>query len=790
MADVTYNFSAAGEDAVLNAFRSIDRAAEASARKVQRASAQTAATQRRSARQGQTAQERAARQAAQAQAAAARKAAQAAKATERAQRAAQLRAARHQLRLLEQEKKAREKAAKAVEKAQRQSRIKAARHQLRLLEREKRVRERAARQEARIRSRAARRALRDQQRAASRASQAQAGRRQAIRRGLGRAAGAGLRAVGAVGAATAGVVGLAAREGIALQDRATRLAIKGSKLGAQVDPKRLRQEAQTVAANVRGAKAADVITAQERFVGKTGELGLARKFAEVFAEISVAADTEMGAVGSAAADMYEKFDIKTVEDMSAALAMLAVQGKRGAFEMEDAASQFPKMAAAAARFGLKGVEGLATLGGLSQIARRATPSGEEAATSVENLFKQLVAKSDVIGKLGVEVFKDKGQTQTRDVRDIIVETIGKAEGNLPALQKIFDVRGIRAVSPLISLFNQTRGKELAKFGGKATAKQEADATATAMARLRKEIDDAINVSNARKEIERDLAVAQTATSATLTAAWESVVAAVSDEFTPALTDVVQQLATFVSETDFSGVITGFTAVAEAAGLAAEGLQALGLIKKKEKSPEQVIREAEREVRKTTREEQAFVRQHGGSAAAFRSAETREEFLKLHTKRIEAQEKLEKAQEIRFTGPTSGIEQGLLGTEDFVAQMQATGVSEAQARRLAQGIAGSPNQQAQLLQNVSATQGFLNTALTAVDPTGITGLTFGAGPTEEQRRLTEQFAISQVATQQEQAAPVDTDQANAALQSLSDALGTATAAAKGFGAQSTALQEVL
>lgn len=722
MPAVVYTFSAAGESAVLGAFRSISEEARRNATEVRQSTGRQRTAQDETARkvrsQGRTQQQE-----------------------QRAQLQAQRRANQEQLR--EQQRAAR--AQQRVQARAERERVAAQRRTNRETNREI-FRENARQVRA--------------QRAADRAAQRQRGRRAEAITGF------GTRAIAAIGAGTIGIVGLAARQGIQLQDRATRLAIKGSSATNRIDPTALRKEAQDVARNVRGAKAEGVVAAQEQFVGKTGRLDLARQFGETFAKISVATGTEMADIGSAAADMMEKFDIKSVDDMANALSLLSIQGKRGAFELTDAASQFPKMAAAAQRFGLKGVEGLATLGGLSQIARRATPSGEEAATSVENLFKALVMESDKLQqKYGVKVFEDKGKTRSRDVRDIIVETISQAKGNQKALQDIFDVRGIRAVSPLISLFNETR--QAAIKGG---ATEEA-ATAAAVARLRKEIDDAANVQNARTEIEKDLATAQQQASANITAAWESFVAQIS-EATPELTQQLIKAASFIAETDFSAVVTGFRAVAEAAGLLAEGLYATGIIKRKAKTPGELMKEGEKELAALAPQRAELTRRARLAAGdpATNKAALAKEFQELSTKEEAARGKVQKATEAIWQEP-SKVQRNVTEAQ-FVQQL---GMPEFMAK----GIAGIIKEQPAAAGLFTAATNFdpaanLLTYMMGGEPQGITS-TFAPKQTE----LITQFAETQAAQQAGVPPTINTDQANAQLQALSDALGTAVAAARGF-----------
>ena len=339
------------------------------------------------------------------------------------------------------------------------------------------------------------------------------------------------------GASLLGVVGQAAREGVQLQDISTRLSVNARGAGEKgVDPTVLRREFEAAALANPGVKATDVAAGAAGFVAKTGELGVARRFSSTFATVASASGASVEDISNAAADLFQKFDITSIEDMRSALAALTFQGKAGAFEIKDAAAQFAKMSAAASRFGVtKGAEGVKILGGLTQIARSATGSPEQAATAVEATFRQLVSKSKEIQGMGVHVFEKGSKSKTRDVRDVLTETIAKSKGSLPKLQEIFGDEGIRGISPLISAFNEAKGKATGT---------EAEKTAAGMAAVRAAFAKAIDAPGDWAEIVKDAAQAQGSASAQLDAAWESIKAAVSHEAVPALQKIgpaVQQI---------------------------------------------------------------------------------------------------------------------------------------------------------------------------------------------------------------------------------------------------------
>ncbi len=398
---------------------------------------------------------------------------------------------------------------------------------------------------------------------------------------LGGAAMAGLGVV-------AGVSGMALRQSLALDEKSRRIAIQGSSGADRQNPDALRRHFENVAISTPGATAMGVAQGTEAFMAKTGDLDAAKRFSRTWAEVSVATSASIEDIASASADLMQKLDIKKTEDMAKALAILGEQGKRGAFELKDAAKEYPKIAAAAQRFGIgKGVGALATLGGLTQLARSSTGSAEEAGTSVERMFSQLSMKA---GKLqagyGIDVYKG-------DIKDRLVDIVGKVGGNDMAkkragLQDIFGERGIRAISPLIDAF-----AEALKHGKNAT---EA---------MHDTIEKATAADDAEANMMRDLADAQQSASARLTAAWESVKAQLGERVTPQLVDLATRFADFISQTDFGFLATALSNVAEAASNAADFLKSIHLLSDRPKSTDEKIADAEKTARMHAPERQAL-----------------------------------------------------------------------------------------------------------------------------------------------------------------------------------------
>ncbi len=395
-----------------------------------------------------------------------------------------------------------------------------------------------------------------------------------------------------VGGAAIAATALATNESLKLDDASRRLAIQGSTGTHREDPTALRHHFEQTAIDVRGARAADVAAGASRFVGKTGDLQAAKEFSRTMAEVSVASGAAAEDIGDAMADIFQKFDVKTAKEMSDAMAMLYVQGKRGAFELKDAASQFPRLAAAAQRFGLgKGAKSLATLGGLTQIARSATGSPEEAATALEGVFRDLTSKDAKLNALGVKTYEGTGKDKhVRDIREILIDTVAKVGGNDPQqkaiqLGKIFDARGMRAMAPLISTFNDA-------------VKQGKDGVRA----LRDKLNEAIDATGAETELKQDLATAQESASAQLTAAWEAVKVAVGENLTPTVAQLAKELA-FVVQRSGPQLASAFNTAAHAA---LDFARFIGLVDREASPEEQAAEKGVQDLTELKKEQKALL----------------------------------------------------------------------------------------------------------------------------------------------------------------------------------------
>ena len=461
----------------------------------------------------------------------------------------------------------RESTSRAAKSPQQDAHVKARdkheREQTRIKEREEkkrqRIEEQSAKRSARLAERAeehkrklaiatTQRALRDSQAAERKQRQAMFARRQHMSRMSAAVVGSvvGSLAMGGLGMAAKGANALVDLGGSAVRQRldTKQLAIELSKSGRgagqeAVSADLLLRDAERTAGKVTGTKAADVLQAQQKYVAMTGNLGEARGYGDMFAQMARASGSKESDIAATAATLQQKFGIKSEDEMKSALANLMLQGKAGAFEMSDASSYLQEMGAAGARFGLgEGAGGVKKLGALSQLARSSTGSGAEASTAVQAMLTDITEKSGLIKKVGkTDVFTDKTHTKTRAIEDIMADIMKGTGGDKAKLGSIFGERGMRGASSLIEAFN--KGAEAAGKGA-----SEAEKLAAGEKAMRKLFDDTVSAGGDWGEVLKDASAQSQSALDRLGSGWESFTAKMGTALDPAvnaLADAAPQL---------------------------------------------------------------------------------------------------------------------------------------------------------------------------------------------------------------------------------------------------------
>ena len=281
---------------------------------------------------------------------------------------------------------------------------------------------------------------------------------------LGRTAGATGRMLDKAGnrytALLTGAVGVGAgKMVISLERRFTRLGIQANK---SADEMNLLKKEIYDAANAPDIRVnPDQITsAIEEIVEKTGDLEFARKNIRNIGAAIQATGAQGVSIGGIMAE-FQKMGITQEQQVLKAIDLLNVQGKAGAFTLQNLASLGPRVITAYTSMGRGGVGAIKEMGAALQMIRMGTGSSEQAATAFEALLRTLGDKKKVamLQKGGIKVFDPeelkKGKEVLRPINELMVEIIKTTGGKKTVLSKVFDAEAVRAFNAASSEFQRT-----------------------------------------------------------------------------------------------------------------------------------------------------------------------------------------------------------------------------------------------------------------------------------------------------------------------------------------------
>ncbi len=201
----------------------------------------------------------------------------------------------------------------------------------------------------------------------------------------------------------------------------------------------------------------ELLSSVEKIVSKTGNLKFAEDNLKNLAYTISATGAAGNDVGAMAADLFEKFNITDANTMISTLGMLVNQGKAGAFELRDLATQGERATSAYGQLGRTGVEAAAEMGAMLQMARKSTGSPEQAATSLEAYIRNLNAteKRAKLQKAGIRLMDPEDPKRMRSAIDIAKDIIKLTKGNVEKIGSVIDAEGIKALNAMIIEYKQT-----------------------------------------------------------------------------------------------------------------------------------------------------------------------------------------------------------------------------------------------------------------------------------------------------------------------------------------------
>lgn len=254
---------------------------------------------------------------------------------------------------------------------------------------------------------------------------------------------------------------------VELQRSAIALSNQGYQPGA-AGPNGQRVGAGTLVGEARGIAdqygldPARIMAAHEAFVSLTGDLDSSRKGMADMARLSAATGASLEDVASAQANVSMQF--KDAPDKAAKVAAvmraIAGQGKLGAVEIKQLASQMAGLASQASMFGGDVGGNMTKLGALAQISRAygGSKSATQAVTSVERFVGTFStpARLKAFKAAGIDVYDKSGKV--RDPFELIKESLVATGGDATKMGKLFSsVMAQRATRGLTNAYNTAGG---------------------------------------------------------------------------------------------------------------------------------------------------------------------------------------------------------------------------------------------------------------------------------------------------------------------------------------------
>lgn len=256
------------------------------------------------------------------------------------------------------------------------------------------------------------------------------------------------------GVGSIGALAMAARKVYGFQDSLVRLQISAGKSKDQI------KDLEKAFFDIGKSTAVDpdeILKGAQAFTALTGDLNTYAAGMEDLAKVSTATGTSMDDLAKVAAGLRTNLGIQGGE-FGKAFDILAAQGKAGAVELNELATQLAGLTPRFATFGKTGTEGLAELGSLLQNVRGGFGTTGEAATALESLMGSLVAHAGKFKKEGINVFDvgPDGEKHLRPLSDLIFE-IGDSKLFKDPTKLITILGRKEGYQALLQVVNQGRG---------------------------------------------------------------------------------------------------------------------------------------------------------------------------------------------------------------------------------------------------------------------------------------------------------------------------------------------
>lgn len=318
-----------------------------------------------------------------------------------------------------------------------------------------------------------------------------------------------------------------------------------------------------------GIDASEVLAGLAQYQKIAGDLDTGRQSLLQMAALSKATGTNLADMAAATANVSN--GLGDVPDkariIDEVMRTIAGQGKLGAVEISDMATQMARIAAAASNFGGDRAKNIMQFGALAQIARAegGAPSAAEAARSMggfANTFKKAARDKEFNAIVGKTAYTDSSHTTLRDPIELIKDALRATKGDQLKMNKIFmDVVGGRTVTGLAKAYTGAGG-------GDAGMKAVDDLIARMMKAQISEQEQADSAKRAAETAQAKAARFQNSLDSITESTMKNLVPALEDAGPAVLhfADVIGKVSTWAAVNPKSAVATAIAASVARAGL--------------------------------------------------------------------------------------------------------------------------------------------------------------------------------------------------------------------------------
>lgn len=203
----------------------------------------------------------------------------------------------------------------------------------------------------------------------------------------------------------------------------------------------------------------DMTNAFATLLQETGDHRVAAASLEKVGDVARSLGVDVNAVSKVAGTLSQKFGVSGAE-MSGALDQVASSAQQGGFTLEQLADDFAEVGGKAKALGITGVDGVRTMLGVLNAAKKESGSFQQAMTALPQIFDQLMERTSkgVIsssGKIPMKVAAVDKNGKQRPFADIIGDIIKETKGDAAALGEFgFGGEGLQTVLGLAKSYQQ------------------------------------------------------------------------------------------------------------------------------------------------------------------------------------------------------------------------------------------------------------------------------------------------------------------------------------------------